>query len=96
MGATEPKKTPPRGKDKKPRKPRRREPDRVATAIPEERCYFVTHPELIDLDDEDECRGTSTFCYGCREFICEEHARNLSLMGEHDPEDHLIYPEDLE
>lgn len=28
------------------------------------------------------------YCPGCNDYICEEHSRNLSLMGRHVPEDH--------
>jgi hypothetical protein len=80
-------------------KPRRGRPrsgtdTEAATTNPDDRCYFITHPEL--LEDEAECRGKPEFCNGCREFICEEHARNVGLIGEHDPEEHLIDLDEVE
>ena len=33
------------------------------------------------------------YCFGCKEFVCEECSVNDSLMGSHIPEDHLNEPE---
>lgn len=83
-------------------KPKRGRPRKVksdtdaANSNPDDRCYFVTHPELLEGAPENECRGKPEFCSGCREFICAEHSRNVGLMGEHDPEDHLLDLDEVE
>lgn len=30
------------------------------------------------------------WCFGCEHFICPDHARNMSIMGLHHPELHLV------
>jgi len=41
------------------------------------KCYFCGK----EVDDE-------FYCYGCKEYICEDHLGYDPPMGEHHPEDH--------
>ena len=36
---------------------------------------------------------TEHFCSGCNQYICDDCDHNLSLMGPHEPEEHLEYNE---
>jgi hypothetical protein len=48
-------------------------------------CFHCTE----DVDDD-------TFCHGCGVHICEDCENNHTLMGQHDPMDHLDEPEEDE
>jgi hypothetical protein len=54
------------------------------------RPAFACHHCGIEVDHED------TFCHGCEVHICEECENNHTLMGRHDPDDHLFEPDEDE
>lgn len=41
----------------------------------EKKTGACAHPRCHKVCDE------GCYCFGCREFVCEEHATNLSVMG---------------
>ncbi len=51
---------------------------------PDGPCYFC------DAD----CSGVDDYCWGCNELICPDCSKNESMMGGHDPDDHLIEEEE--
>lgn len=57
----------------------------TADAAVEILCFHCAE----EVDDED------TFCHGCGVNICDDCERNHTLMGPHDPIDHLYESDDL-
>jgi hypothetical protein len=63
--------------------------EKRASALTPGPCYFDGSQDDVMVGQCDGVPGARDYCFGCKQWICSAHRKNVTASGSHDPYAHF-------